>query len=177
MAQKNNTLVIDDDEVFCKTLCRVLKRHGLSPLYAANSSQALMLANEQKPEFVVLDLRLDQDSGLNLIQPLLQINQDMKIVVLTGFASITTAVQAIKLGAINYLPKPVNSLSIIKAFKDTDKVVQSSVFSPTPLKQLEWEHIQRVLDENDGNISITARQLNMHRRTLQRKLKKRPQTS
>ena len=103
--------------------------------------------------------------------------QDLQIVVLTGFASLTTAVQAIKLGAVNYLAKPVNVQSILKAFEEepteeTDE--ESTGFEPTPLKQLEWEHIQRVLEENDGNISSTARQLGMHRRTLQRKLQKRP---
>jgi two-component system response regulator RegA len=94
-------------------------------------------------------------------------------VVLTGFASLTTAVQAIKLGAINYLAKPVNVQSILKAFEE-ETGEEVADFSPTPLKQLEWEHIQRVLEENDGNISSTARQLGMHRRTLQRKLQKRP---
>ncbi|MGD9296654.1 MAG: helix-turn-helix domain-containing protein, partial [Chromatiales bacterium] len=93
------------------------------------------------------------------------------------FASLTTAVQAIKLGAINYLAKPVNVQSILKAFEEEppeETGEEVADFSPTPLKQLEWEHIQRVLEENDGNISSTARQLGMHRRTLQRKLQKRP---
>ena len=125
----------------------------------------------------MLDLRLGDDSGIQLIQPLLQIRPDLQIVVLTGYASLSTAVQAIKLGAINYLAKPVNVQSILKAFEDEppeEVADENEEFSPTPLKQLEWEHIQRVLDENEGNISSTARQLGMHRRTLQRKLQKRP---
>ena len=170
-------LVIDDDEAFARTLCRSLERNGFDGHVAHNAEEALALTRAQQPDKAVLDLRLGDDSGIQLIQPLLEIRPDLQIVVLTGFASLTTAVQAIKLGAVNYLAKPVNVQSILKAFEDeppeeTDE--EEEDFSPTPLKQLEWEHIQRVLEENDGNISSTARQLGMHRRTLQRKLQKRP---
>lgn len=170
-------LVIDDDEAFCRTLARSLERHGMQAFMAHNAEEALASAKAYRPEKAVLDLRLGDDSGIQLIQPLLEIAPGMQIVVLTGFASLTTAVQAIKLGAINYLAKPVNVQSILKAFEEemSEEVDEESAdFSPTPLKQLEWEHIQRVLEENDGNISSTARQLGMHRRTLQRKLQKRP---
>jgi two-component system response regulator RegA len=170
-------LVIDDDEAFCRTLCRSLERNDFDGYVAHNAEEALAVAREQRPARAVLDLRLGDDSGIQLIQPLLQIQPELQIVVLTGYASLSTAVQAIKLGAINYLAKPVNVQSILKAFEDEppeEMDEESEDFSPTPLKQLEWEHIQRVLDENDGNISSTARQLGMHRRTLQRKLQKRP---
>ena len=170
-------LVIDDDEAFCRTLCRSLERHAMQAFPAHDAAQAIAAATAEMPGRAVLDLRLGDDSGIQLIEPLLEIQPDLQIVVLTGFASLTTAVQAIKLGAVNYLAKPVNVQSILKAFEEepteeTDE--ESTGFEPTPLKQLEWEHIQRVLEENDGNISSTARQLGMHRRTLQRKLQKRP---
>jgi two-component system response regulator RegA len=170
-------LVIDDDEAFCRTLSRSLERHSLQVFAAHSAEEALASAKEHQQDKAVLDLRLGDDSGIQLIRPLLEIAPGMRIVVLTGFASLTTAVQAIKLGAINYLAKPVNVQSILKAFEEeaSEEVDEETAdFTPTPLKQLEWEHIQRVLDENDGNISSTARQLGMHRRTLQRKLQKRP---
>ena len=170
-------LVIDDDEAFCRTLCRSLERQNMESFSANNAEEALAVAGEEKPGRAILDLRLGNDSGIQLIKPLLEAVPGIRIVVLTGFASLTTAVQAIKLGAVNYLAKPVNSQSILKAFEEehSEEIEEEeSDFAPTPLKQLEWEHIQRVLDENDGNISSTARQLGMHRRTLQRKLQKRP---
>lgn len=170
-------LVIDDDEAFCRTLSRSLERHSLQAFVAHSAEEALGCAKEYQPDKAVLDLRLGDDSGIQLIQPLLKVVPGLQIVVLTGFASLTTAVQAIKLGAINYLAKPVNVQSILKAFEEAppeERGEETADFSPTPLKQLEWEHIQRVLEENDGNISSTARQLGMHRRTLQRKLQKRP---
>jgi two-component system, response regulator RegA len=170
-------LVIDDDDAFCRTLCRSLERNAFDGYVAHNAEEALAVVREQRPARAVLDLRLGDDSGIQLIRPLLQIQPDLQIVVLTGYASLSTAVQAIKLGAINYLAKPVNVHSVLKAFEDEppeEMDEENEDFSPTPLKQLEWEHIQRVLDENDGNISSTARQLGMHRRTLQRKLQKRP---
>ena len=170
-------LVIDDDEAFCRTLSRSLERHSLQAFTAHTAEEALASVKAHQPHKAGLDLRLGDDSGIQLIRPLLEIAPGLQIVVLTGFASLTTAVQAIKLGAINYLAKPVNVQSILKAFEEEAPEVvdeENPDFSPTPLKQLEWEHIQRVLEENDGNISSTARQLGMHRRTLQRKLQKRP---
>jgi two-component system response regulator RegA len=125
---------------------------------------------------VVLDLNLGGSSGLALVEPLLRLNPDCRIVVLTGYASIATAVDAIKLGAIQYLSKPVAVETILGAFDSDDQpnVEDSPVAEPLSVDRLEWEHIQRVLRENDGNISATARALRMHRRTLQRKLAKRP---
>ena len=170
-------LVIDDDEAFCRTLSRSLERHSLESFTAHTAEEAVAIVKKHQPDKAVLDLRLGDDSGIQLIRPLLEIAPGLQIVVLTVFASLTTAVQAIKLGAINYLAKPVNVQSILKAFEEErseEADDENADFTPTPLKQLEWEHIQRVLEENDGNISSTARQLGMHRRTLQRKLQKRP---
>ncbi len=170
------TLVIDDDPSFNAILVRTLSRRGHSAQGASDVSSALSIASELKPERVVLDLNLNGNSGLALIPALLTINPDCRIVVLTGYASITTAVDAVKLGAVQYLAKPVEIEAILSAFEDDDGPDFGLPASDNPLSvdRLEWEHIQRVLNENQGNISATARALKMHRRTLQRKLSKRP---
>jgi len=175
MNENQSFIIIDDDEVFNTTLCRALKRKDKHTYSALNSEQALDLVTKSKPppQCAILDLSLGHENGIDLIKPLLKIHPQLKIVVLTGYASLTTAVQAIKLGAWNYLAKPVDVDSILNAFnKDNEDIQVENNISPISLKQLEWEHLQRVLAENKGNISETARQLGMHRRTLQRKLKK-----
>lgn len=136
----------------------------------------MALARETNVRHVVLDLNLNGSSGLALIPELLANNPDCRIVVLTGYASIATAVDAVKLGAVQYLAKPVEIEAILSAFEeddgpDFDLPVSEELLS---VDRLEWEHIQRVLYEHDGNVSATARALKMHRRTLQRKLAKRP---
>lgn len=170
-------LLVDDDEVFCRTFQRAVARRGYTAFCAVNGKQALALARQEQPEYAVLDLRLDSESGLQLIEPLLQQLPELRIVVLTGYASLATAVRAVKLGAVDYLAKPVDVAAVLRALTDAaadGRADEPSELAPTPLKQLEWEHLQRVLAENNGNISATARQLGMHRRTLQRKLQKRP---
>lgn len=170
------TLIIDDDPAFNAILVRSLERRGLPARGAHDPATALNSARELTPQRIVLDLNLNGASGLALIPELLTINPDCRIVVLTGYASITTAVDAIKLGAIQYLAKPVEIEAILSAF-DNDEGPDLDLPAPDePLSvdRLEWEHIQRVLNENDGNISATARALKMHRRTLQRKLAKHP---
>jgi two-component system response regulator RegA len=172
----NRILVIDDDEVFSAVLVRALARRGFEVALAADAKGALAIAEDLVPSRVVLDLNLAGKSGLALITPLLAVNGDCRIVVLTGYASIATAVDAIKLGAVQYLSKPVDIDAILAAF-DADNcpsVSEMPATEPLSVGRLEWEHIQRVLRENDGNISLTARALKMHRRTLQRKLAKRP---
>lgn len=169
------TLVIDDDPVFNSILVRTLNRRGLPAQGALDADAALGLAQAMRPTRIVLDLNLAGSSGLALIQPLLAITPDCRIVILTGYASIATAVDAVKLGAIQYLAKPVEIEAIIAAFDATEPdIEQGAPDEPLSVDRLEWEHIQRVLGENDGNISATARALKMHRRTLQRKLAKRP---
>ena len=170
------TLIIDDDPNFNAILVRSLERRGYSARGAGEPVGALALAREIMPTRVVLDLNLNGSSGLALIQELLLIEPDCRIVVLTGYASIATAVDAIKLGAVQYLAKPVEIEAIITAFEQDESPDFDLPASDEPLSvdRLEWEHIQRVLNENDGNISATARALKMHRRTLQRKLSKRP---
>ncbi len=168
-------LLVDDDVTFCTVLKRALERHGLSVVVAHTADQALKSAEEFRPGRAVVDLKLEEESGLHLIRPLLSLDGAMQIIVLTGYGSISTAVKAIKEGAANYLAKPVNADAVLAAF-DSDHDMPSEEPEPTPMSlgRLEWEHIQRVLDEHDGNISATARSLGMHRRTLQRKLQKRP---
>ena len=168
-------LLVDDDPIFCDVLRRALERRGLEVEVAHDVPQAEVVANARAPRYVVLDLRMPGPSGLSLIEGLRQLREDVRIVVLTGYASIATAVAAIKLGAVNYLPKPADADQVVAAFTATtgDPAVPVNA-RPLSVNRLEWEHIQRVLRDNDGNISATARQLGMHRRTLQRKLAKRP---
>lgn len=170
------TLVIDDDPSFNAILVRTLERRGHPAHGALDAASALAAAGEMQAGRVVLDLNLNGSSGLALIPRLLAINPDCRIVVLTGYASITTAVDAVKLGAIQYLAKPVEIEAILTAFEDDDGPDFDLPASDEPLSvdRLEWEHIQRILNENDGNVSATARALKMHRRTLQRKLAKHP---
>lgn len=170
-----NILVIDDDNSFNAVLVRALNRRGFAARGETSVDAALATAAEMVPERVVLDLNLAGQSGLTLIPRLLAIRADCRIVVLTGYASIATAVDAIKLGAIQYLAKPVDVAAILAAF-DGAGGEPAAVPPATPLSvdRLEWEHIQRILREHDGNISATARALKMHRRTLQRKLGKNP---
>jgi len=170
------TLIIDDDAIFNAVLVRTLERRGHPARGAADPVAALAVAAEISPVRVVLDLNLNGSSGLALIPALLAIRPDCRIVVLTGYASIATAVDAIKLGAVQYLAKPVEIEAILAALDSDDgpDLELPAPDEPLSVDRLEWEHIQRVLSENDGNISGTARALKMHRRTLQRKLAKRP---
>ncbi len=173
-------LIIEDNDTFSATLLRALRRRGYAAVAARNAATALDLARAAAPDWVVLDLNLGGASGLNLIPRLLEIKPACRIVVLTGYASITTAVDAIKLGAVQYLAKPVDVATLLRAFGHTAEgsaeAGTAATISPVPMSvdRMEWEHIQRILREHKGNISSTARALNMHRRTLQRKLLKRP---
>ncbi len=168
-------LIIDDDPTFNSILVRTLDRRGYPAIGALDSEQALEIASKNQVQRVVLDLNLNGSSGLALIPQLLAINSQCRIVVLTGYGSIATAVEAVKRGATQYLAKPVEIEAILSAFDD-DNYPEESPTSDEPLSmdRLEWEHIQRILNEHEGNISATARALKMHRRTLQRKLAKRP---
>jgi two-component system response regulator RegA len=173
-----HVLVIDDDPTFNAVLSRALTRRGYAASSATTAAQALSAARAQPPGAVVLDLNLGSSSGLQLIRPLLDIAPDCRIVVLTGYASIATAVEAIKLGATQYFAKPIEVEAIVAVFDAPEEFEEASGVDvpsdPLSVGRLEWEHIQRVLHEHEGNISATARALKMHRRTLQRKLAKRP---
>jgi two-component system response regulator RegA len=170
-----NYLVVDDDQAFCQILSRVLVRQGHSVCIANNGHQAAEHCdNNSAIERIILDLKLEQESGLSILVDIKQRLPGAEILILTGYSSISTAVEAIKLGAVNYLCKPASAEDIMKAFSASDKPIESISATPTSVSRLEWEHIQRVLKDNDGNISATARSLGMHRRTLQRKLQKKP---
>lgn len=175
MNADSELLLVDDDPTFSRVLARSLSRRGFSVRQAGDVAGALQLAREQPPDFAIVDLSMPGESGLRLIVPLLELNSAMRIVVLTGYASIATAVEAIKLGALHYLTKPADTDEICNAFcYENGNGAVDVTDQPIPLNRVEWEHIQRVLNECEGNISKTARLLGMHRRTLQRKLQKRP---
>lgn len=169
-------LIVDDDAGLTHTLQRALSRRNYHVFVAHQGSAAvdIIKANPQL-EKVVLDLKLENESGLRLIPEFVALNPRLKIVVLTGYSSIATAVEAIKLGASNYLCKPLDADEILAGFEVKASVELNSDELVAPsLDRLEWEHIQKTLRENNDNISATARALNMHRRTLQRKLNKYP---
>ena len=171
--QDKTILLVDDDEVFCATMARALTRLGFATITANNFEQAMALADQA--DYAVIDLRIGEESGLNLIDQLHHRYPDLRMVILTGFSSIATAVEAIKLGAVHYLTKPAEALDIVNAFEKVQGNARLEIDSqPMSVNRLEWEHLQRVLNEHEGNISAAARALGMHRRTLQRKLQKRP---
>ena len=171
-------LLVEDDEVFARVISRALKHRNFSVSHAKTSDEAFQLINDSNFAFGILDLNLGGETSLNLIPILKKQLPGIRILILTGYASIATAVEAIKLGADNYLAKPADADEILSAMLASDEVTmepnESTRLEPMSVRRLEWEHIQRVLMENNGNISATARQLKMHRRTLQRKLQKRP---
>ncbi len=168
-------LLVDDDEVFCLVLAKALTRRGYEVSVAHDVAAAVLICEEEFPEYAVVDLNMPGDSGLTLVQYLHEHNPVTRTVVLTGYASIATAVEAIKLGALHYLAKPSDADEVVAALhKDEGDASVGVGEQPMSVRRLEWEHIQKVLAEVDGNISEAARRLGMHRRTLQRKLQKRP---
>ena len=172
-------LLIDDDAVFTRVLSRALGARGFVVSVAHDAAGARALALSAQPHFAVLDLKLGADNGLALIPQLRELVPGLRILLLTGYASIATAVEAIKRGAHDYLAKPVDADAVALALLgiEAHAATPSSPNlpdSPPPLKRLEWEHIHRVLAETGGNISEAARRLGLHRRTLQRKLAKHP---
>lgn len=177
--EERHLLIIDDDESYLEVIARSLARRGFVVTTAASAQEGLEKCRTHDPEYILLDLNLAGQSGLNLIQPLLDIVPAARIVILTGYASIQTAVGALKLGAVQYLPKPASIADIVKALlEDSVEIPDVPDEDRLTVQHLEWEYIQRTLGEHGGNIAATARALKMHRRTLQRKLaKKRPALS
>lgn len=173
-------LLIDDDAILLETLSAAFLRKGYDVHTAQEHDAALEQARTHAPEWVLLDLKIPGTSGLRLIPELLAIDPFTHIIVLTGYANVATAVEAIKLGAKHYLSKPVGLDEIISAFERGGEGDVGMAIEPDDNKSVarldvvEWTHIQTVLERNGGNISAAARELNMHRRTLQRKLSKRP---
>ncbi|OZI61929.1 response regulator transcription factor [Bordetella genomosp. 11] len=167
-------LIVEDDETFARTLGRSFERRGYRVLHATGLESLQAILPEHQPGYAVVDLKLKGEaSGLACVQALHAHNPDTIIVVLTGYASIATAVEAIKLGARHYLAKPSNTDDIEQAFgRDSGDVETELSDRPTSIKTLEWEHIHETLASTGFNISETARRLGMHRRTLARKLEK-----
>jgi len=172
MNDPQSWLLIDDDESFLQLLHRSLARHGVDSVSCRSCSEARQALADQHFDRCVLDLNLAGESGLQLLPELLAQQPGLPVLVLTGYGSIATAVEAMRRGAINYLCKPASISQILSGFEPLLEVVPELRAEPPSVEEMEWEHIQRVLNEHDGNISATARALNMHRRTLQRKLQK-----
>lgn len=171
-------LVVDDDATLCEVLGRGFAARGFDVRIALTGAEANRLIEERVPEYAVIDLKLPDRNGLKLISALMALDQSIRIVVLTGYSSVPTAVEAIKLGATYYLAKPCNVDDIVNAF-DRDAGNDSAPLNTKAmsLSRLEWEYIQRVLQQQHGNVAAAARALSMHRRTLQRKIAKRPAPS
>jgi two-component system response regulator RegA len=172
-------LIVDDDDSFRTRLAEGLRRRGFEVREAADPDGAIAAASGENPQFALVDLRLRRRSGLEVVRALKTINPATSVVVLTGYGSIATALASLRLGATHYLTKPVDTDQILAAFTKRDEraVPEAALAGPFPvpsLARVEWEHIQRVLVECRGNISRTARALGIHRRSLQRKLAKRP---
>jgi len=173
-------LLVDDDRVLRERLARAFRDRGLHVLTAEGFDEAVALARAHRPALAVVDLRMPGPSGLDVLQALREIDGTIRVVVLTGYGSIATAIEATRLGAAYYLPKPADADDILAAFtrgEDGAAAVaraEAQTSAAPSLARAEWEHIQRVLVECDGNVSEAARRLGVHRRSLQRKLQKYP---
>lgn len=170
-------LLVDDEELFRERLAKAFSLRGFTVFTAGNFDEAVQIINKQKPDLGVIDLKMPGKSGLELIVAARAINPDMQMIVLTGYGSIATATEAVRLGALYYLTKPADVDDILGAFArnpDLKLDVGQDEFSAPSLARAEWEHINRVLTDCEGNISLAAKKLDLHRRTLQRKLQKYP---
>lgn len=167
-------LIVEDDAVFARTLARSFERRGYQVEVLPGADGLEAAATRLRPERAVVDLRLGGSSGLACVALLHRLDPEMRIVVLTGYASIATAVEAIKLGATNYLTKPANTDDVEAAFaREGGDAAAALPSRPTSIKTLEWEHIHQTLADSGFNVSEAARRLGLHRRTLARKLDKR----
>lgn len=169
-------LIVEDDEVLRSRLARALEHRGFDVRTAASAAEAGQWLGAEIPEYVVLDLKMPDGTGLDLIPRFKQADPETRIVVLTGYGSIATALEAVRLGATDYLTKPADADNIVAAFErgTTGQAGSSAPLQPMSLDRVEWEHISRVLVDTQHNISEAARVLGIHRRSLQRKLAKYP---
>ena len=167
-------LLVDDDEVFRVRLASALRQRGQEVVTAADGEQAVRAAGRGKLAAAVVDLRMPGMSGTELVPHLLRLQPDLRVVVLTGYGSIASAVEAMRLGAHNYVSKPADADDVLAAVTGDARPVPSAAAPPPTLARAEWEHIQRILSDTGGNVSETARRLGITRRTLQLKLKKYP---
>jgi two-component system response regulator RegA len=167
-------LIVDDDKPFCDRLARALASRGFTPRTANSVAEGAAALEEAPPAYAVFDLKLGDGSGLDLMRALKAKRPEARAIILTGYGAIATAVTAVKLGAFDYLAKPVNADEVVAALSnETGDERPESVEHPMSADRARWEHIQRVYETCERNVSETARQLSMHRRTLQRILAKR----
>ncbi|WP_343080458.1 ActR/PrrA/RegA family redox response regulator transcription factor [Ostreiculturibacter nitratireducens] len=166
-------LLVDDDEPFLKRLARAMEKRGFVPETAESVAQGKAAAMARPPAFAVVDLRLEDGNGLDVVETLREVRPDCRVVVLTGYGAIATAVAAVKIGATDYLAKPADANDITNALLSKGEMLPPPPENPMSADRVRWEHIQRVYELCDRNVSETARRLNMHRRTLQRILAKR----
>ena len=166
-------LLVDDDEAFLKRLAKAMERRGFSVEMAGSVAAGKAIATARPPAYAVVDLRLEDGNGLDVVEVLRERRPDSRIVVLTGYGAIATAVAAVKIGATDYLSKPADANDVINALLQTGDTLPPPPENPMSADRVRWEHIQRVYELCDRNVSETARRLNMHRRTLQRILAKR----
>lgn len=179
MENHEGILLVDDDDVFRGRLAKALSDRNHEVFEAKNSSEALASLKKNKIKKVVLDLRLEKEHGLDLLPELKKIDSEVRVLILTGYGTIGTAVDAVKRGAYNYLSKPVNADAILHALSSEGEaiVIKNPETQRMPeLEQVEWDYINRILTECSGNISKAAKVLGIHRRSLQRKLSKAPQS-
>ena len=165
-------LILDDDNALRRTLARAMTQRGFSVMQAASVKEAREQVNLSAPDFAVLDLKLEDGNGLEIVTLLRNLRPECRIIILTGFGNIATAVAAVKAGALDYLPKPANPDAIEQALLQREGNLPHPPEDPMSADRVRWEHIQRVFEQCDRNVSETARRLKMHRRTLQRILAK-----
>lgn len=165
-------LILDDDAPLRKRLARAMEQRGFDVAMASSVKEGVLIAQTKPLDYAVLDLKLEDGSGLEVVKSLQASNAACRIVILTGFGNIATAVAAVKAGALDYLPKPANTDQIIAALLQQDGAMPPPPEDPMSADRVRWEHIQRVFEQCDRNVSETARRLKMHRRTLQRILAK-----
>ena len=166
-------MVLDDDMPLRTRLGRALEQRGFEPVLVGSVAEALAAIRRQPPAFAVLDMRLDDGSGLKVVEAIQAARTDAKIIMLTGYGNIATAVQAVKAGAVDYLSKPADADDVVRALLATGDAPAPPPENPMSADRVRWEHIQRVYELCNHNVSETARRLSMHRRTLQRILAKR----
>ena len=169
----NSLLLVDDDEPFLKRLARAMEKRGFDVQTADTVAEGRALADTRPPAYAVIDLRLEDGNGLDVVETIRDRRADSRVVVLTGYGAIATAVAAVKIGATDYLSKPADANDVTAALLASDDEMPPPPENPMSADRVRWEHIQRVYELCDRNVSETARRLNMHRRTLQRILAKR----
>jgi two-component system, response regulator RegA len=173
LGEDPSLLVLDDDEPFRRRLARAMERRGFETVMAESVAEGLALVRRAPPAYAVIDLRLEDGNGLDVVEALREARPDSRIIVLTGYGAIATAVAAVKIGATDYLSKPADADDVEAALLSVGEQKPPPPENPMSADRVRWEHIQRVFELCDRNVSETARRLNMHRRTLQRILAKR----